>query len=474
MRDKFSGLSLAARISLVAACFLAAAGATTAIALYQRVRTSLKNDLEARCLSKIAALQSSIEVDDGRLELEQKQLFDDGAANSNSDDEWEVSTADGKVLWSRNWTEHPRDILSKSKLITAGEAGTAAAGSELKPIERAAGENPESNSKFYRLPPHTKNIQLRLSARTSVAHMRAELNRLSLALWTIGPIAVLAAASVLALFVRWQLTPLSRIAREAALIGPENVARIGEVGTSVECVRLRESINRMVERLAAGLERERCFASMAAHELRTPVAQLRTNIEVTLRKERVGEEYRQAMNDCLADVERLQNLIASLLLLTRQQAAVARNSARLDRVVERARKECASSASISGADTKVEVQGNEDLLTCAVRNVLENAQRYARDEAARILVHENGDEVVLAVADSGPGIPQEQRDRIFEPLVRLDSARTIGEKGDGFGLGLTVARAATRACGGDLTCKVREDGRAGAEFCFRLKRAAQS
>lgn len=463
MQFSMGNLSLATRISLATSGFIAIAGIFTALALYGKVHTSLKSEIEEQCMIRITDIQSSIDADGGHLELEHKESSSTGA------DHWQVTASDGTVLWQDKWQDDGSESIVKARNIFIGE-NPSIAGAALKARYHPA----EGQSRgYYDLPGEYKGIQLRIAARASTDRMRRELSRLALALWTIGPFAVICAAGILAIFIRVQLRPLSKIATAAAAIGPRNIVRIGEVGNSLECVHLRDSINRMVGRLAEGLERERQFASIAAHELRTPVAQLRTNIEVTLRKERAGEEYRASLADCLSDVTRLQNLIANLLLMTRHQLSPPSKivSVGLCRAIEQARQASNSRVALPAVEAETKVQGDETLLVCAIRNVLENAERYAPGEAAQMTLTSEGTDIVLAIRDSGPGIPEHARERIFEPLVRLDQARTIGDSTEGFGLGLTVARAAARSCGGELVCLARPDQRSGAEFRFILKRA---
>jgi signal transduction histidine kinase len=118
------------------------------------------------------------------------------------------------------------------------------------------------------------------------------------------------------------------------------------------------------------------------------------------------------------------------------------------------------------------VHGDADLLRAAFGNVFENAARYAPGEPPTVRVEPSAEQVRVVVSDRGPGVPEVERERIFQPLTRLDAARTVGGAADGFGLGLATARSAVRAFGGDLVCRGRADGAAGAAFVFTLRRAA--
>ena len=331
----------------------------------------------------------------------------------------------------------------------------------------------------YELPPDARRLDLVLTARASADEARAELARLRRTLWAVGPLALALTAAGLALLIRWQLRPLGRMAEQAGAIGLAGQGRrIDAAATSAELVRLREAINGMLRRLAEGLERERQFASTAAHELRTPLAQMRTTVEVALRRPREAAEYREALEGVSSDVERFQKLVVGLLQLTRSSdpASTRSEPVPLLPLLGRAARQCGPALlpapSSGGDDGGPWVYGDAELLHAALCNVLENAARYAPGEppAVRVDAADGGDTVLTVISDRGPGVPEADRERIFQPLTRLDASRTVRD-GGGLGLGLAVARAAARAFGGDLTCRARSDGLAGAEFALTLRRA---
>ena len=330
-----------------------------------------------------------------------------------------------------------------------------------------------------------RRLELLLTARTSTAAARAELAATARILWTAGPLVLTATAVLLALVIRRQLRPLARMADQAARISPADLAdagrRIDPAGSTTELIRLREALNSMLLRLAQALQRERRFAATAAHELRTPLAQMRLTLDVALRRERDAAEYRRALADMSTDVDRLGRLVTALLQLTRSSdAAPAAAASRALPLAPLLAKAAAARAPArfdpSATSQDVWIRGDEELLVSALGNVLENAARHAPAEPPAIRVdmdasptsaREAGQCVQVVIADRGPGIPEADRDRIFEPLTRLGDAPAP----DGFGLGLSVAREAARAAGGDLTCRPRADGQSGAEFVFRFRKA---
>jgi len=317
-----------------------------------------------------------------------------------------------------------------------------------------------------------KRIELQLTAFTPTQSAQAELNRLLSNLWTVGPFALVGTALLVVLLIRWQLRPLAQIARQATEIGPDSLAlRILNTSSAAEYVALRAALNGMLERIDQGLQRERRFSSAAAHELRTPLAQLKTTIEVYRRRDHSAAEYRDAMDDLLADAERLERLIQGLLHLTRGSELLAANAkpVALCSLLTQSVAE-SGTAILHALPHDIQVTADPELLRAAIANVLSNALRYAPGVSPEIHVVDRPERVEVLVLDRGPGIPEAEWERIFQPLVRLDTARTVGNNADGLGLGLAIARSSVRAFGGDLICRARPDRESGAAFLFTLRK----
>ena len=464
MKSVFNSLSV--RLTCAMTAILMLAGALTGVAVYRTVRESVRDEFKSRLKQRLSWLQNSIELDEDKLDFEPKLM-------SNAPDKFSISTSDGKVLWEQNWNDNPEMIAGFRTATWGAPNGKRIVSSNVQLKSGSPLIAPGTAPASYRIDDKDGRIDLRFGVRESNAPAEQELARIALALWTIGPLSIALLSLLLALFIRWQLSSLAEMSQAARLIGPENTAvRIGPAGSSSELASLRDSINSMVERLAAGMQRERQFASMAAHELRTPLAQLRISAEVALRKERGAEEYREALRGSLLDVERLQKLIDNLLFITRNSDGMdtSRNVA-LNRVLELAQRDSASKAAAAENLRDMAVCGNEELLVSAFRNVLENAARYAPGAAPEVSATIENGAVFVAISDHGPGIREGDRERIFEPLTRLDEARSITHAAGGYGLGLTVARISAQACGGNLACRARADGKPGAEFIFNLKSA---
>lgn len=456
--------SLANRITLVVVGALVLAFGTAGVAIYGRVKRSLELKAEKALEIRLTWVAAALDYDNGFLHLEARPEPNDGAEG------WRVTTASGRELWVSATAPEPHDRLLKSRRIAVGPATRGEEGA-LQPIEwrdtHERGAQRLLGAEYF-LPDHVGQ-DLVVEATFSSAAMNAELARLLWALCTVGPVSVLLLSALCAWLIRWQLKPLADFAERAARIGPGSAdVRLEPVRSeSSECAQLREALDRMIERLADGLAREKQFVGDASHELRTPLAQMRTQIEVTLRKERAAGEYRQALEDALLDISRLQGLISGFLDLARSERDGLPNE---HVAVADLLRDAGNGLPVEqdGADASAKVLGSAPLLVSALQNVLENARKYAPGRPPRVRLEEDGKTVRVAVLDQGPGVPEGERERIFQPLVRLDAARHEG----GYGLGLAIARKAVRACGGDLICGPRRDGARGSEFVFVLRNAA--
>jgi heavy metal sensor kinase len=287
--------------------------------------------------------------------------------------------------------------------------------------------------------------------------------------FTVGaPLMVVIVAWVTWTFVGRALYPVEAMrAQVADITATELYRRVPEPDSRDEIGRLAETMNAMLARLDEAQTRQQQFVADAAHELRSPLANIRAQLEVDLARPEEAE-FLETERSVLEEAVRLQRLADDLLLLARGDVGAPMRSAAVDlddvvfREVERVRREAAvDTIRVSGA----QLVGDEELLSRVVRNLLENAARYA-NERVTVGLHEdrrNGI-VELMVSDDGPGIPEEARDGIFERFVRLDAAR--GRDAGGAGLGLAIVREIVERHGGTVT--VGEAAEGGARFEVRL------
>ncbi len=228
-----------------------------------------------------------------------------------------------------------------------------------------------------------------------------------------------------------------------------------------EVRRLAETLNGMLDRLEAGGARQRAFVADAAHELRSPLAALRTVLEVALvHPDPDGPE--PTLRIALEEVLRMSRLVDDLLLLARLDAGVPRRLQEVD-LAEVVREVVPDGVVLDLVPAHV--TGDRDALGRVVRNLVDNALRHAAGTVGVTVTA--GDTVELLVDDDGPGIPESDRDRVFDRFTRLDSPRT--RDAGGTGLGLAIVRELVAAAGGTVTAERSPAG--GARLRVRLPAA---
>jgi signal transduction histidine kinase len=203
---------------------------------------------------------------------------------------------------------------------------------------------------------------------------------------------------------------------------------------------------RTLRPIAGALERQRNFAADASHELRTPLTVILTNAELlTLHPERRLADYQDVIGDVIEEIQRLSRLVADLLTLARADqglAAIAHEPVDLSEVALTVGRQFTSVAAGKGlelrmaAEPGVVVSGDRDRLQQLAVILVDNAVRYTKAGTVELCVQRRGNEALLAVSDSGPGIAPEHLPHLFERFYRTDAARSAEEGGTGLGLAL--------------------------------------
>ncbi|MFK4222912.1 ATP-binding protein [Streptomyces sp. NPDC019890] len=303
----------------------------------------------------------------------------------------------------------------------------------------------------------------------------AESTRIVTRLLLVGlPLLLLLAAAATWMAVGRALAPVAAMRDEVEAISSANLhRRVPLPRGSDEIARLATTMNRMLDRLERAQSAQRRFISDASHELRSPVASIRQHAEVALaHPDRTTKEGLAAT--VLAEDLRIQRLVDDLLLLARADEDALRPRRQPvdldDLVLEEARRLRSaaegpriSTAGVSPARLEADAQG----LRRVLRNLGDNAARYARSQIAFDLAAGEDGRIVLGVEDDGPGVPAADRERVFERFVRLDDARSrpAGD-GGGSGLGLAIVAELVAAHGGTAT--VLQGALGGARFEITL------
>ncbi|GAA1265776.1 hypothetical protein GCM10009609_31170 [Pseudonocardia aurantiaca] len=291
----------------------------------------------------------------------------------------------------------------------------------------------------------TTGGEVLVQARASLQPAAAALATLQAVLLPGIPALLLLVAGLTWLAVGRALAPVSAIRRELADITASDLHRRVPIPPARdEITRLAETTNQTLDRLERAVGRHRRFVADAAHELRSPLAVLRTRLEVAPRQPLTVE--------ALTDVDRIQRLTADLLLLARLDAGAPPELEEVD-LGQVAAEEAARTRPRTQVRVELRigsglvVRGSGEQLRRLVANLVDNAVRHAQTTVVVRLAQRDRD-AVLEVADDGPGIPVEHREAVFDRFTRLDEARD--RDAGGSGLGLAIARDIAAHHGGTL------------------------
>lgn len=288
------------------------------------------------------------------------------------------------------------------------------------------------------------------------------------ALMALGvPVALVLIGATTWIVVGRALRPVEHIRAEAASIdGARLDRRVPEPRSEDEVGRLARTMNLMLDRLETSARRQRQLVADTSHELRSPLASIRQSAEV-------ASAHPEAMppqeltSTVLAESVRMQGIVDDLLLLARADERDLRlrsTDVDLDDVIYAETSRLRShSVEVTSQVQPVRTTGDASALTRVVRNLVDNAERHAHTRL-HLELSQTADTALIAIEDDGTGVPEEERERIFERFVRLDASRARDDGGSG--LGLAIVHEIISAHGGEV--RVDESSLGGARFEVRL------
>ncbi len=255
------------------------------------------------------------------------------------------------------------------------------------------------------------------------------------------------------------LHPIDRIVTRARVMGTKALTeRLPHPGGHDEMARLVETLNALLDRIEQMFEVQRRFTADASHELRSPLSRLRAELEVTLRRPRARVEYEEALNSCLLEVERLSRVTEELLTLARLDAGEPRESPQavpLQPIMQDAVARATPDALRRDVNLTLDIEPEVVAVVApsaarlVVDNLLENAVKFSSPGGkVRVQASSVAGAAVIAVSDSGPGIPDHELPRLFERFYRGGAARQSDTPG--VGLGLAICRAVIEQQGGTI------------------------
>lgn len=270
----------------------------------------------------------------------------------------------------------------------------------------------------------------------------------NLALHTVAPIAVM--MPILMLVVWWvvsgSLAPVARVRRQVAARQADDLSPVSETELPDEVLPLVQELNLLFGRVKKAFDAQQHFVADAAHELRTPLAALKLQAQ-SLERADTPEARSLAVARLTAGIERATRLVEQLLVLARQEASAADGAksghVALADLARRTLGDMASAAQAKGVDLGLEraddaaVEGQPDALAILMRNLVDNAIKYTpAGGKVDVEVRASDGGAVLTVEDSGPGIPDDERERVFDRFYRI-----AGSEAGGSGIGMAIVKA---------------------------------
>ena len=447
-------LSLRARLTLIFATAMALVLTGTGFVLYNRLAGSLDRTLNQSMRVRTSDIVALVRQADAGLRESRPASGD------------RPGSGFAQVLDSRGRIFDETPGLGSALLLTPSQLSHARRGTLFVSRTQKAGDV----VRLLASPVTAQGQRLVIVVGAPLALRDDALAGLRSELFVGGPIALLLASLIGYLVAAAALRPVERMRVRANAISDRHLAdRLPVPGTRDEIARLGETLNAMLDRIEAGVKRERGFLADASHELRTPVSLLRAEVELALEVPRSNDELLIALRSIGEEADRLSQLAEDLLLLNRideGRLSIRREAVDLgellDGVATRFRRRAGETGRQIEADgRKLSVSVDRTRLEQALGNLVENALRHGSG-AIRLFGVEQETRLEIHVTDEGDGFPGAFVARAFERFSRADDARS----GAGAGLGLAIVKAVAEAHGGTATTTNRPER--GADVCLSI------
>ena len=437
--------------------------------VYTAIRSALVKQFDSSLVSIAQILAASIEFDlnDNEIELEFEAQQMPEFQNAEKPTYYQIWRADGTVL--------ARSPLLKTDDLVRPEAfpnTIVFLGKQEKNgnLQREVGSTfvlRSADRDEDNIPPPTSEQLLTLAVARDAGDLYGQLKFLRWLL-LIASAAVTALSFLIAtIIVRKGLNPLNSIASEIATITEDNLTkRIIVEHVPTELVSIKNRLNELMSRLEASFNRERQFNADVAHELRTPLAGIRSTIEVALRRNRDENEYKAALCDCLQIAKNMESVVNNLLMLARlepQQISLKTELIQLSELIT----SCWGRFSTKANKRRISFENHiPPELTCqtdpvhlsmVLANLLDNAVEYAdQGGQVRTTARQIGKSVEVAVSNTGCKLTAEQISKVADCFWRGDSSRS--DAGIHCGLGLVLVQRIVKALGGTFSIQLEQGG----------------
>jgi len=425
------------RLTAAFAAVMALVLTATGVFVYQRQATNLDQTINRALRARAADVAALAQQSDTGLSDARPQR-----GHANRAELAQLIATSGRVL-------DRTPGLPGRPLLTPAAIAAVRRGSTLITELRLASDQP---IRLLAEPVRAQDQKLVIVVGQSLEERNLALSDLSAVLLVGGPSALLLASLAGYMLTGAALRPVEMMRRQASNISATDLHQRLPAGGNDELGRLGRTLNEMLTRIHASVERERTLVSDASHELRTPLAILRTELELIGRERPSGLALQSALGSAIEETDRLSQLADDLLLLARaddHQLTIDPSrlfaTELLHQAADRAgRHPNAARKQITvDAPDDAEILADQDRATQAIDNLLTNALRHANNHV-HLSARPNGAFVALHVIDDGPGFPPDFLPHAWERFARADTARTEG----GAGLGLAIVRTIAEAHNG--------------------------
>ncbi len=430
MRHAFA--SVRARTTIAATVVVALALLVSSVVLVQTLEHSLVTATDQQARTRLTELVDQARA--GTLPRVIDGIGDDSLA--------QVVGPDGSVVAaSRNIVGRPA--------ITPVDAAGAAPG--VRTMRRLPDDQETEDYRIWSVRAETPGGPVAAFVGPSLESSQEATHRLVRSLQLGLPLLVALLALAIWVTVGRALRPVENVRREVAVLGARSLERRVPVPpTDDEVARLAITMNQLLDRLEAADRRQREFVGNASHDLQSPLAVFRTELEVGLAHADLTE-WRRTGHQLLGETDRMEALVGDLLFLAQSEEGRPPALVPLDLedlvAEEVARLRSSDGVRIDLTTSGAPVRGNRQQLARMVRNLLLNATGYAR-QRIEVAVREEEGVAVLSVDDDGPGVPLAHREDVFDRFFSRDVARD--RRAPGTGLGLAIARSVAEAHGGSI------------------------
>lgn len=450
MRRWLARLGVRGRLLLAVLATVAVALVTITVVFNVVLEINLASDADKRLQSIVQDTSHSIRISGGQVSLPRQ-------------------TSDINTLGLQVW------VFVNGYTVTAPTVdtviGNAARSLDGKPAQFL--DVPDKEVRLYAVPLKSGSTEIG----TVVAALSISSYNHTRRITLIATMAFAAALMIMVGFAgRWLLEaafrPVMKMTAEAEAWSTEDMDRRFELGEPRdEITQLARTLDGMLDGMAASFRREQRFSAEVSHQLRTPVAKIKAEAELALRRPRDPEYYQESLVSVLHSADQMARTVEALLAAAQKEGSLARGRADVWKVLS----DVVTSIGVLADENEVEVMieppprdmrlGVEgDIAVQIIQPVVENACRFARSTVL-LSARRDGKDVFFTVSDDGPGVTDEEKERIFDPGIRGSAATADGKVIRGAGLGLPLARRLARAASGEVEV---EPSDAGASFVVRL------